>query len=152
MRKSRWAISYKDIYDNYNYDSLNYLIDIMNGFYSAYMRESKKMHLTGQLEEKKIQMIRFEIIAKFCHYAETLGAFIYGFHTQHSVIRRESKILSTISDYKVRQIDDEYKLLTKGKMGILWKVQEQSLKNIFGYNKTDHSQYSNTFIRITAKY
>ena len=64
MRKSRWAISYKDIYDNYNYDSLNYLIDIMNGFYSAVHRKSKKMHLTGQLEEKKIQMIRFEIISE----------------------------------------------------------------------------------------
>ena len=140
MEKGSFGLSDED---NYNYDSLNYLIDIMNGFYSAYKRESEKMHLTGQLEEKKRQMIRYEVTAKFCHYAETPGAFIYGFHTQQSVIRRESKILSTISDYKVRQIDDEYKLLTKGRITTLWKIQEQSLKHIFGYYKTVDPQYSN---------
>lgn len=111
-------------------------------------RENQKrciwlVSLTGQFEEKKRQMIRYEIIAKFCHYTESLGAFIYGFHKQHLVTRRESKILSTISDYKVRQIDDEYRLLTKGKIDVLWKIQEHSLKNIFGYYKTVNPQYSN---------
>jgi hypothetical protein len=143
MVKSRWAISYKDIYNNYNYDSLNYLIDIIHGFYSAYKRESEKVGLAGEFEEKKIQMIRYEIIAKFCQYAESLGAFIRGYRTHHLVPDKESKILSELSRYKVTQIDDEYKLLTKGKLNNLIQFKEQLLKNIFGYYNIINSRCSN---------
>ncbi len=91
------------------------------------------MGLAGEFEEKKRQMIRFEIIAKFCQYAESLGAFIRGYRTHHLVPDKESKILSELSRYKVSQIDDEYKLLTKGKLKNLSQIKEQLLKNIFGY-------------------
>ena len=143
MAKSRWAISFKDIYHGYNYDSLNYLIDIIHGFYSSYMTVSKKMGLAGEFEEKKRQMIRYEIIAKFCQYAETLGAFIYGYDKNYLIKDRESKILSAISDYKVGQIEDKYKVLIKGRINSLWRIQEQSLKNIFGYTCVINPKYRN---------
>ena len=128
MAKSRWAISFKDIYHAYNYDSLNYLIDVIHGLYSSYITELGKAGLTGELEEKKKQMIRYEIIAKFCHYAETLGGFIYGYEKNYQVKDRESKILSTISGYQVRDIEAKYKELTKGSKSSLWRIQEQLLK------------------------
>jgi hypothetical protein len=143
MAKRRWAISFGDIYHGYNYDSLNYLIDIMHRFYSSYITELGKAGITGELEDKKKQMIRYEIIAKFCHYAETLGAFIYGYDKNYSARDRESKVLSTISDYKVSYIEDKYKSLTKGRISSLWKIQEQSLKNVFGYTSVTDPKYSN---------
>ena len=143
MAKSRWAISFKDIYHAYNYDSLNYLIDVIHGFYSSYITELGKAGLTGELEEKKKRMIRYEIIAKFCHYAETLGGFIYGYDKNYQAKDRESKILSTISGYKVSDIEDKYKELTKGTKNSLWRIHEQSLKNIFGYTGITDRKYSN---------
>jgi hypothetical protein len=40
VAKSRWAISFEDIYHGYNYDSLNYLIGIIHmGFASIYLEK-----------------------------------------------------------------------------------------------------------------
>jgi hypothetical protein len=139
MGKSRWTLSYKEIYNHYNYDSLNYIIDIIYGFYSKYREECKLKGITGGIEEKKIQMIRYEIIAKFCQYAENLGAFTYGYDTHHSSRDKESKILSTLIRYYVSEIEKEYRSLTKGQIHRLWKNQEHALKNIFGYHKITNS-------------
>jgi hypothetical protein len=141
MTRSRWAISYSELYRNYNHDSLNYVIDVLNGFYSSYKEISGKIGLTGPLEEKKIQMLRYEIIARFCQYAESLGAFIYGYRTHHLDHDKESKVLSAISGYKMKQISDEFKALTKGQINRLWKYQEQLLEDIFGYYKIKRSEF-----------
>jgi integrase len=135
MTRSRWAISYSELYRNYNYDSLNYVIDILDGFYSRYKEISENMGSTDPLRDKKNQMLRYEIIARFCQYAESLGAFIYGYRTNHLVRDKESKVLSVISGYKAKQIGDEFKALTKGQINRLWKDQEQLLEDIFGYHK-----------------
>ena len=58
MAGSRWAIDYNGLHKNYNYDSLNYIIDILNGFYSKYIEIYENMGLTGSLEAKKRQMLR----------------------------------------------------------------------------------------------
>jgi hypothetical protein len=105
MTRSRWAISYSELYRNYNYDSLNYVIDILDGFYARYKEISENMGSTDPLRDKKNQMLRYEIIARFCQYAESLGAFIYGYRTNHLVRDKESKVLSVISGYKAKQID-----------------------------------------------
>lgn len=141
MARSRWAITYSELYRNYNYDSLNYVIDILNGFYLKYREVSENASLTGPLEEKKRQMLRYEIIARFCQYTESLGAFIYGYRIHHLIRDKESKVLSAISGYKMKQISDEYQALTKGKINQLWKDQEQSLEDIFGYHKITMSEF-----------
>jgi hypothetical protein len=141
MTRSRWAISYSELYRNYNYDSLNYIIDVLYGFYSRYKEISGNIGLTGPLEEKKKQMLRYEIIARFCQYAESLGAFIYGYRTHHLVKDKESKVLSAISGYTMRQINDGFKALTNGQINRLWKDQERLLEDIFGYYKINRSEF-----------
>jgi hypothetical protein len=144
MARSRWAISYSELYRNYNYDSLNYLIDVLEGFYSRYKELSERIVPADPLKEKKSQMLRYEIIARFCQYAESLGAFVYGYHTHHLVRDKESKVLSAISGYKMKQINDEFKLLTKGQINRLWKTQKQLLEDIFGYHKITKPEFLNS--------
>jgi hypothetical protein len=42
----------------------------------------------------------------------------------------------------VSQIENEYKLPTKGGINRVWRVQEQSLKNVFGYAAIINTKYS----------
>jgi hypothetical protein len=141
MAKRRWAIRYSELYENYNYDSLNYVIDILHEYYSIYKEKSDRMGLAGPLEEKKRQMLRYEIIARFCQYTESLGAFIYGYRTNHLSRDKESKVLSAISGYIVKDISCEFKILTKGQINQLWKNQKQLLEEIFGYYKINAPEF-----------
>src|ERR671938_154005 len=92
------------------------------------------------LNEKKSQMLRYEIIARFCQYAKSLGAFMYGYRTNHLVRDKESKVLFSISKYQVKEISDEFKHLTTGPVNRLQKNQKQLLQDIFGYHKITGSQ------------
>jgi hypothetical protein len=96
------------------------------------------------LNEKKSQMLRYEIIARFCKYAKSLGAFMYGYRTNHLVRDKESKVLSSISKYQVKKISDEFKHLTTGPVNRLQKNQKQLLQDIFGYHKITGSQFFNS--------
>ncbi|HEY6885461.1 MAG TPA: hypothetical protein VI278_15615, partial [Nitrososphaeraceae archaeon] len=124
--------------------SLNYVIDILHGFYSKYKERSDEMGLAGPFEEKKRQMLRYEVIARFCQYAESLGAFIYGYRTNHLARDKESKVLSAIGRYRVKDISDEFRILTKGQINQLWKKQKQLLEDIFGYYKISAPKFLNS--------
>ena len=141
MAKVRWAILYNELHRNYNYDSLNYVIDILYGYYSKYKERSDEIGLAGPFEEKKRQMLRYEIIARFCQYAESLGAFMYGYRTNHLARDKESKVLSAIGRYRVKDIGDEFKILTNGRINQLWNNQKQLLEDIFGYYKISTPQF-----------
>jgi hypothetical protein len=65
------------LYRYYSYDSLHYNIDLFKGFYEAY---KKLGHGKDPLFHKKCSILKFEIVAKFCHYAEALKAFLYPCH------------------------------------------------------------------------
>jgi hypothetical protein len=142
MTGSRWALFYSELYKNYNYDSLNYVINVLNELYHNQI--SGNMSSPDPLKEKKSQMLRYEIIARFCQYAESLGAFMYGYRTNHLVRDKESKVLSTISKYQVKEISDEYKHLTMGPINRLQKNQKQLLQDIFGYHKITAPQFFNS--------
>jgi hypothetical protein len=110
-------------------------------FYLRYSEISQNPGLNDPLEEKKKQMLRYEIIARFCQYTESLGGFIYGYRMNHLVQDKESKVLSTVSGYKVNEVNGEFKMLTKGQINRLWKNQEQSLEEIFGYHRITRSEF-----------
>jgi len=141
MTRSHWALSYSELYRNYNYDSLNYVVDVLDGFYLRYSEMSQSTGSNDPLEEKKKQMLRYEIIARFCQYTESLGGFIYGYRLNHLVQDKESKVLSTVSGYKVKEVNNEFKVLTKSQINRLWKNQEQSLEEIFGYHRITRSVF-----------
>jgi hypothetical protein len=67
MAKSRWTLSYKEIYNHYNYDSLNYIIDIIHGLYSNYRDKESKILSTlirydvSQIEEKYKSLTKGQI-------------------------------------------------------------------------------------------
>jgi len=44
----------------------------------------------------------------------------------------------------MKQINDEFKLLTKGQINRLWKTQKQLLEDIFGYHKITKPEFLNS--------
>jgi hypothetical protein len=61
-----------------------------------------KSHLTGTdtVFDKKCSVLKFEIVAKFCHYAEVLGGFSYPCNTVNPNLN-SAEILENLSKYKV---------------------------------------------------
>jgi len=51
-----------------------YTIDLLKGFYETY---KKGRQGKDPLFDKKCSVLKFEIVAKFCHYAELVGAIVY---------------------------------------------------------------------------
>jgi hypothetical protein len=47
------------------------------GFYEEYRKEGQGK---DRLFDKKSSILKFEIVAIFCHYAEILGAFLHPCH------------------------------------------------------------------------
>ena len=57
------------LYNFYSYDGLQYAVDMLKGYYDRYrVRGQGKDHLF----DKKCHVLKFEIIAHFCHYADNL--------------------------------------------------------------------------------
>jgi hypothetical protein len=74
------------LYNYYSYHGLHYIIDILKGFYDRYrvIGQGKNGQGKDPLFDKKCSMLKFEIVAHFCHYAEDLGAFLYPCHKVNS--------------------------------------------------------------------
>jgi hypothetical protein len=51
-----------------------YTIDLLKGFYETYKKGGQRK---DPLFDKKCIVLKFEIVAKFCHYAELVGAIVY---------------------------------------------------------------------------
>ena len=101
---------------------------MLNELYSRHNQISGNMSPPDPLNEKKSQMLRYEIIARFCKYAKSLGAFMYGYRTNHLVRDKESKVLFSISKYQVKEISDEFKHLTTGPVNRLRRTRSNYYK------------------------
>lgn len=55
---------------------------------------------SGESVEPKSCVLKFEIVAKFCHYAEVLGGFLYPCNTVNPNLN-SAEILENLSKYKV---------------------------------------------------
>jgi hypothetical protein len=92
------------LFGYYSYDGLHYSIDLLRLSYETYKKIGQEK---DPLYNKKCSILKFEIIAKFCHYAEVVGAFVYPSYAGNVGLNSE-KILENLSKYNVGDIDRFY--------------------------------------------
>jgi hypothetical protein len=63
----------------YSYDGISLLVDILESVSKGFSKQLVDSHTEDekQLQFKKILILKFEIVAKVCHYIENFGAFGY---------------------------------------------------------------------------
>ncbi len=117
------------LYQQYSYDWLEYTVDLLRGFY-----ETNKKSGQGKdpLFDKKCSVLKFEIVAKFCHYAELVGAVVYPSYAANASFN-SAEILENLSKYKVVEIDNFYQDFQKGTS--LDNIKRNNLKHLFGYDR-----------------
>ena len=94
------------LYQHYSYDWLQYTIDLSKGFYETYKKIGQG---EDPLFDKKCNVLKFEIVAKFCHFAEVLGAFVYSSYATNAN-SNSANILENLSKYKVVEIENFIKI------------------------------------------
>ncbi len=117
------------LYEYYSLDSLTYIID--STIIHVNTLNNLEYLSSNPLNAKKIAILRYEVIAKFCHLAECLGAYILAYRkwTDSSSlydVKHSHSILKYLSEYKTFEIDDFYK-------EIIEKNNIDYMK-LFGYN------------------
>jgi hypothetical protein len=128
------------LYRYYSYDSLHYIIDLFKGFYHTYKINA---HDKDPLFDKKCSILKFEVVAKFCHYAEVLGAFVYPCHTANPNLNSED-ILENLSKYYVWEIDQFYSAFNSSYT--LDNTKRNNFKQLFGYNQITSGQRADQFV------
>lgn len=94
---------------------------------------------TDPIRDKKVLIYRYEIVARFCQFAESLGGLIIGYDklnlNSNSQLNNNhaAKVLRSLSAYSITEIDRLHR-----------KIQVNSLKyeTLFGYDILD-SKYVN---------
>src|SRR5688500_6962285 len=74
-------------YKLYSYDSLSYQIEMLHMLCQSYRRMLEKPENTksSNMITKRILILKYELIAKFCHYTENFGAFAYAFSKSYGL-------------------------------------------------------------------
>jgi hypothetical protein len=122
------------LYSFYSYDGLHYVVDMLKGYYDSYRKMGQGK---DPLFDKKCNMIKFEIITHFCHYAEQLGAFLYPCHEVNPSFS-SAEILENLTKYHVWQIDNFYEDFSDSYA--LDDIRRNNFNRLFGYDriKRDH--------------
>ena len=100
------------LYEFYSLDSLKYLIDMLSQLKISLQQILPK---TDPFYEKKVLIFRFEIIARYCQLAESLGGLISGYKNLDIISNKQlnnnhtQEILKYLSDYTIKDIDTFYK-------------------------------------------
>lgn len=116
------------LYELYSLDYLKYLMDMLDGLKS---RLNILLPKTDPIRDKKVLIYRYEIVARFCQFAESLGGLIIGYDMldldSNSQLDNShvTKVLESLSSYSISNIDELYK-----------KLQTDSVKYdiLFGYD------------------
>ncbi len=128
------------LYEFYSLDSLTYLIDMLSQL-------KLSLHIilpkNDSLNEKKILIFRFEIVARYCQLAESLGGLILGYSNLN--IRSNNQwnnnhtkyVLKYLSDYKINEIDTFYTNI---------KNNSLAYDIVFGYDLLD-KKYQNNILK-----
>ena len=74
-------------YKLYSYDSLSYQIEMLYMLCQSYKRmlEKPENRKSSNMITKRILILKYELIAKFCHYTENFGAFAYAFSKSYGL-------------------------------------------------------------------
>jgi hypothetical protein len=122
--------------NNYMYDALEYCIDILKKLidsYNAILKEPTTRSTISfedkELYDKKLNILRYEIIARVCHYAENLGAFGYAFMKSDQI----KDVYNLVCNYKVNWVVDFYDPFLHSDNVILTDLQKARIKRVFAY-------------------
>jgi len=129
------------LYEHYGLDSIKYVIDMHRHLLPSLENLLLK---EDPIRNKKIAIFRYEIIARFCHFAESLGALIRAFY----LIKKDKSSSTSLTNEHPTQILD---LVSKYNPGDIPKFYEELKTNIgdenliiiFGYDYIDKTQYYN---------
>src|SRR6266542_3577174 len=119
------------LYNYYSHDALNYLIDLLNLYYQSYQNQIAKAPQADPLSLKKKSILRFEIIARFCHYVEILLAFYIGYDSVPNPKSDGSHILDKLSKYTVKDTDNVCTVVSKMNNLSLARAENDSLRRVF---------------------
>jgi hypothetical protein len=116
------------LYELYSLDFLKYLMDMLNGLKSSL---DVLLPQTDPIRDKKVLAFRYEIVGRFCQFAESLGGLILGYNKlnlgSNTLLNNNHAInvLKTLSTYTVKEIDELYE-----------KIQTNPLNYniLFGYD------------------
>jgi hypothetical protein len=118
------------LYNYYSYDAPQYVIDVLKQFYETYAIQGKGK---DPIFDKKCSILKFEIVARFCHYAEALGSFLYPCNFPSPSLKSED-LLENLSKYKVIEIDQFYKEIV-GDGYTLDSAKYNNFSHTFGYDR-----------------
>jgi len=119
------------LYEFYSLDSLKYLIDMLSQLKISLQQILPK---TDPLYEKKVLVFRFEIIARYCQLAESLGGLILGYKKLNLTSNKQLKnnhiqqVLKYLSEYTIKDIDTFYENIENNTL---------AYDVIFGYDLLD---------------
>jgi hypothetical protein len=127
------------LFEFYSLDSLKYLIDMLSQLKFSLQKILPK---NDPLNEKKVLIFRFEIIARYCQLAESLGGLILGYKNLNITSNKQlnknhtQQVLKYLSEYTINDIDTFYK-----------NIENNSLAYdvIFGYDLLD-TKYQNEIL------
>jgi hypothetical protein len=122
----------------YSYDAINLLVDVLEFLSKRYQQLELHTAKERQLNLKKILILKFEIVAKVCHYIENFGAFAYSISTLRPDRNLVAKAYGILSDYDVAAVDSFYEsFVTKSAS---YNKNLLKLKRIFCYPEltSDH--------------
>lgn len=94
------------LYYKYHYDGLDFSIDALQQLIKSIPTIYPKV---PEQHEKMLQIIKLEILMKFCHYAENLAAFAITFNEKYDSSEEEMlSLFEKIYEYEVPQVIEFY--------------------------------------------
>lgn len=99
------------LYYQYPYDGLDFTIDVLQQLRKSIPSFYPKV---PELHEKMLQIIKLEIVMKFCHYAENLAAVAISFNKKFDSSEQEMlSLFDKIYEYDIFEVIDFYNQIPK---------------------------------------
>jgi hypothetical protein len=89
--------------------------------------------------ERRNGMLIFDLVTKYCQYAETLGAIINGFEVSNKSKNPSSNmVLSYLKNYGIGEVKDFFNEISSANYTDLNDMHKQKLIYAFGYHKSNN--------------
>jgi|GEM_PF-1314350 hypothetical protein len=145
-RNIRDKLRYSDDELLYNYNSTTILyesIELLETLRNKIKKQNSK-HV-----ERQNGMLIFDLVVKYCIYAETLGATINGFEKSNKHTNPSSTIvLRYLKDFRVCKISQLFQKIASLDYKNLTEDIREKLVYAFGYQKLDKSKIDKTISNI----
>jgi hypothetical protein len=128
---------------NFSDDELLYDKNSINILYESIelleeLRQQFKKHNPVNVERRNGMLI-FDLVTKYCQYAETLGAMINGFEMSNKSKNPSSNIvLSYLKNYRIGEVKVFFNEISSPNYTNLTDMHKQKLIYAFGYHKSNN--------------